>query len=142
MKVVERRLRNLESSFHSALQSIKEAADPFSDQTLVNLLAAGEWEYVMTLLDCKRRGAGPAHLPPMPSFERLPMFDLSDPTCIRQIMDVSLAHLTEEQRYALGAAILDADPDKTLPARVPCAPERTMKKRWEILPRLYAHRKL
>ena len=111
MKVVERRLRNLESSFHSVLQSIKEAADPFSDQTLVNLLAAGEWEYVMKLLDCKKRGAGPAHLPPMPPIERLPMFDLSDPTCIRQIMDVSLAHLTEEQRYELGAALLDADPD-------------------------------
>jgi hypothetical protein len=65
MKVVERRLRNLESSFHSALQSIKEAADPFSDQTLVNLLAAGEWEFMMKLLDCKKRGDGPANLPPM-----------------------------------------------------------------------------
>jgi DNA polymerase III alpha subunit len=66
MRVVDRRLRNLESRFQSVLQSIKDAADPFSDQTIFNLLAAGEWAYVMKLLDCKKRGAGREHLPPMP----------------------------------------------------------------------------
>src|SRR5437868_4266029 len=101
MRVVARRLRNLESRFQPILQSIKDAADPYSDQTIIGLLAAGEWEFTMKLLDCMKRGCGPAELPPMPKLKPVPTVDASNLSGIREIFDVSLAHLTQEQRHEL-----------------------------------------
>src|SRR6185369_5493958 len=112
MRVVERRLRNLESRFQTILQSIKDAADPYSDQTIIMLLAAGEWEFTMKLLDCMKRGCEPSELAPMPKLKPAPIIDPSNlSAAIREVFDVSLAHLTQEQRHELAWALFEADPD-------------------------------
>ena len=113
MKAAVRRLRKLEFRFGVA----REATVQSADQAIIAMLAAGEWQYVVKLLELTEQDVleGWQSNVHRTSPTRMLDIDFTDLSRVRQTLERSLSDLPPELRYDIARRLLDADMESAQP---------------------------
>ena len=107
MKTVAGRVRRLEVRFRSTVEAMRKAAVPSPAEAIIQLLAAGEWQCALKLLELPQKDVWPT----LQSIERRGAkrvidIDLRDLTRTRETL---VAAVPPELRWKIARQLLAAD---------------------------------
>ena len=115
MRMVAGRIRKLEIRYGAAIELLRQAADPTSPQAIIGMLAAGDWQSAMNVLEGRALGAEQQLIQPRdPGRYRNLNIGFTDLSRLRKTIATALAELQPELRYKIARQLLLSDKADTV----------------------------